>query len=291
MAAKVDKEMINEGVVAIIGHMTSSMTKIALPLMNKEKMLLLSPTASSDQFTGKDDFLIKIDPASGEFAQILGRHAHQKAGLRKMAALYDSSNRLYSETWVRFFAAEFEKLGGKIISTTSFESGKDLSYPKIAKRILNSEPQGVVIVAGAIDSAMFLQHLRKQHPDISAISSGWARTKEFLEYGGPMVEGTIFQSISSQTENKKFIDFKKSFIARFSKEPDFPSARGYEAAELLFKGLEKTNGTANGLKEAILGFKEFQGLRGTVQLDKFGDVYRDNETIVIKNGKFIPFIE
>ncbi|MBW1797231.1 MAG: ABC transporter substrate-binding protein, partial [Deltaproteobacteria bacterium] len=35
VAVKVDRELIGEGVVAIIGHMTSSMSMAALPLINK----------------------------------------------------------------------------------------------------------------------------------------------------------------------------------------------------------------------------------------------------------------
>ncbi len=285
-AEAVDKELINEGVVAVIGHMTSSMTKVALPLMNKEKMLLLSPTASSDLFTGKHDFLLRVEQASGELAESLGSYAHQKAGLRKMAALYDSSNKAYSEAWVSIFTTEFEKMGGEIVFTTSFDSGKDFSYPKIAKRILDSEPQGVVVVAGALNSAVSLQHLRKQRPDISAIFSGWAHTEEFLQYGGPMVEGSIFNANFSGTEDKRYIEFKNRFNERFSKSPNFAAIRGYEAAELLFKGLEKTKGSANGLKQTILGIKEFQGLQGPIRMDKFGDTHLDSFIIVVKNGKF-----
>ena len=44
---KVDTELINEGVCAIIGHITSAMTQAAIPLINNKQMLLLSPTASS----------------------------------------------------------------------------------------------------------------------------------------------------------------------------------------------------------------------------------------------------
>lgn len=46
-AIRVDQELINAGVIAVIGHFTSTQTMAALPLFNKNKVVLLSPTTST----------------------------------------------------------------------------------------------------------------------------------------------------------------------------------------------------------------------------------------------------
>ena len=52
VAVNVDKELIDEGVVAIIGHMTSAMSIAALPLINKKQILMISPTTSTNKLFG-----------------------------------------------------------------------------------------------------------------------------------------------------------------------------------------------------------------------------------------------
>ncbi len=288
VALKVDKELINEGVAAIIGHMTSSMTITVLPLINQEKTVLLSPTSSAEKLSGKDDFFLRVESSSKLQAQNQAVYAFQNAGLRKMAAVYDISNKAYTEEWVNNNRAEFEKLGGKIIFTTSFDSKEAPSYPKIAKSILDAEPQGVVVVASALTSAMIVQHLRQQKSEIPVFGVSWAYTNEFLQSGGAMVEGTVFnEQFFPGSQNQGFVEFKNKFNERFSKTPNFASTRGYEAATILFKGLKKTKGSVKGLKQAILGIKKFQGLQGNIWMDEFGDTRYDDFFIKVKDGKFI----
>jgi branched-chain amino acid transport system substrate-binding protein len=71
-----------------------------------------------------------------------------------MAGVYDLSNRTFTEGWYRNFTVEFENMGGNIILTTTFTSGRDVSYLRIANDLIRAEAQGVVIVAGALDTAM-----------------------------------------------------------------------------------------------------------------------------------------
>ena len=61
VALRVDQELIDAGVVAIIGHMTSAMSVVAVPLMNRELMLMISPTTSTSRLTGIDDFFSQSD--------------------------------------------------------------------------------------------------------------------------------------------------------------------------------------------------------------------------------------
>lgn len=61
-ARKVDQELIDAGVVAIIGHPTSHMTLASVALMNTIKMLMISPTTSTTNLTGIDDYFIRVTP-------------------------------------------------------------------------------------------------------------------------------------------------------------------------------------------------------------------------------------
>ena len=52
VALQVDQELIDEGVVAIIGHSFSSLCLKVAPLIKKNNILMLTPTAQSPKLTG-----------------------------------------------------------------------------------------------------------------------------------------------------------------------------------------------------------------------------------------------
>lgn len=110
VAVQVDQELIEEGVAAIIGHMTSAMSMVAVPLMNKEKMLMISPTTSTNKLTGIDDYFLRITPPSKIQTDHLAGHAFNVMELRKMAGVYDLSNRAFAEGAYNNFKSEFENI-------------------------------------------------------------------------------------------------------------------------------------------------------------------------------------
>ena len=112
VAIQVDKELIEEGVVAIIGHMTSAMSVAVVPLMNKEKMLIISPTTSTNELTGIDDYFFRIMPPNKAETDHLAHYTLNVMGLRKMVCVYDLSNLAFTEGWYRNFKSEFENRGG-----------------------------------------------------------------------------------------------------------------------------------------------------------------------------------
>ena len=59
-ALKVDKEIMNEGGIAIIGHLLSGMIKEVIPFSNEKKVVFISPTISTNTLTDKDDYFFRI---------------------------------------------------------------------------------------------------------------------------------------------------------------------------------------------------------------------------------------
>lgn len=285
-ARRVDKELIQEGVVAIIGHMTSTMTMAVIPLINKEKIVMISPTASTNELTGIDDYFFRVTPSTIAEVEILAGYIFQTMGLKKMACVYDLSNRTFTEAWYQNFKKDFEKRGGKIIFTESFTSGKDMAYLDMTRNLLRSNPEGLIIIAGALDTAMICQQLRKLGSNLPVISSGWGNTPDLIQHGGTAVEGVIVsQTYDYESLYEPYQKFKKAFAGRFGKDPDFGSIFGYEAARLLIQALSQDDAQEN-LKAALLRQKRLNGLQGEIRMDKYGDATCKRFLITVKDGQF-----
>ena len=285
-ALRVDRELIDEGAVAIIGHMTSAMSMAVLPFINKEEILMISPTTSTNKLTGIDDYFIRMMPPNKSETDHLARHGFKVMGLKKMAAIYDLSNRAYGEGFLNNFRDGFQDLGGKIIHVETFTSGKDMDFVKSADSMLKSDPDGVLIVTGCLDAAMICQRIRKAGSKVPILSCGWAMTADLIHDGGPTVEGVIFsQLFNRESRQKTYLEFRKRFEERFGEAPNFAAAHGYEAALALFKALSK-NADPKELKATILQQDTFEGVQEDFKVDKYGDPQRKRFLVTVKNGQF-----
>jgi len=286
-ALKVDQELIDEGVVVIIGHMTSTMSEVVLPLINEQKVLMISPTTSTNKLTGIDDYFLRVMNPNTQLTNLKANYAFRNLKLRRIATIYDLSNRAYSEDYAANFKSEFERLGGKVIATDSFRSGPDVIFKNIAKEILKAKPDGLLIVAGAVDTAMTCQHVRMAGSKIQILISGWAQTPDLLHHGGPAVEGIIATMyVDHDSTAKSFVEFKERFRARFGQgEPTFAVVFGYEAVMVLKEALSK-HADPRELKDTILKQRVFQGLQGVFEIDSYGDAKRKVYIVTVHKNRF-----
>ena len=286
-ALKVDRELIDEGVVAIIGHMTSAMSEIALPLINEQKIPMISPTTSTNKLTGIDDYFLRVMNPNIQLTNLKADYAFRNLKLRRIATVYDLSNRAYSEDYAANFKSAFERLGGTVISTDSFSAGPDVSFKNLAQKIIKTRPDGLLIIAGAVDTAMLCQHVRMAGSKIPLLVSGWAQTPDLLRHGGPAVEGVVAtQYIDHDSIAKPFVEFRERYRARFGDvEPTFAVVMGYEAVMVVKDALSK-NPDPKQLKETILKQKTFNGLQGVFEIDPYGDAKRRAYIVTVRTNRF-----
>ncbi len=124
MAKKVDQELINEGVVAIISHPTSSMSLASVPLINKEKMLMISSVASSPALTGIDDYFLRAIPDNRAISHEHAIYTSHKLKAENVACVIDLSNEGFTMTYFNNYKTTFEKIRGASVHAVKYTSDK-----------------------------------------------------------------------------------------------------------------------------------------------------------------------
>jgi branched-chain amino acid transport system substrate-binding protein len=102
------------------------------------------------------------------------------------------------------------------------------------------------------------------------------------------VEGIEFTVVhDANDQSPAFLDFQARYRARFGRAPTFASVASYEAVLVLAAALEKTDGQAKGLPQALAETRNFEGPMGTISMDKYGDAVRTNFLFTIQDGQFV----
>jgi branched-chain amino acid transport system substrate-binding protein len=286
-AGKVARELVERKVEAIIGPMTSSMAQAIVPIVNKARMVTVSPTVTTAELSGLDDYFLRVLPDTNTYAPKSAHFHFEKLGLRRAALIYDTGNRSYTESWMTSFRKAFEGLGGSIVAVDSFKSGGNIAFSPIVRDLLRHKPDLVVLVCSAVDAALLCQQVRKLDPRVTISVSEWGSTERFIELGGAAVEGVyIAQFVDYGNTTPRYRNFLSAYRSRFRQDSGFSGIAGYDAATVVMDALAgRKKGIA--LKDAILATGVYQGVQRKIVLNRFGDTESTTFITVVKDGRFV----
>lgn len=287
-AKKVDQELIEKGVVAIIGHMTSSQTMAALPVAEKAGTVMISPTTSTPKLSGKKDMFFRVQASLDQQAKALALYARKDHGLSRISLVWDADNQAYSEPYKNNFIQAFEQGQGEISAQCQFSSNLISDRGSIIDCLDQDNPQGILIIASARDTANLVQSIKEHHLSSKLFASGWAATNSLLIQGGRKVEG-LYLGRSKQRikQGRVYQEFANKYKQRFGKKPSFAAVQSYTTIQLLAKALEKTGGSRKGLPQALIEVKGFSSLCQKCQLNEFGDLILPVSILKVSKGSFI----
>ena len=280
-------ELLAAKVEVIIGPMTSSMAMAVVPQANEAKVFMVSPTVTTQDLSGKDDYFYRVIASTREYAEKNARYSYGKLGHRTVAVIYDKDNSSYTEGWLGDFRRVYEQMGGRILALESFRSSEEGPFLPMVRRLVATGPEFILIIANAADSAQICQQIRKVDGKMPISMAEWGSTERFIELGGASVEGVVVaQFLDRANITPRYREFLRAYRQRFSQEPGFAGVAGYDAALLVMAAMEKRAGGQT-LKEAVQTIDEFEGVQQRVKLDKFGDSNRNTFIATVRDGRFV----
>ena len=280
------KELVTEGVTAVLGPMTSSIAAAIVPDANRAGMLLVGGTVTTSGLTGKDDNFVRTISTTTEYASHAARNCRYH-GYKRAALVYDLANRDYTENWANEFSRTFTSEGGQIVKSQGFDSRTEKDYAVLATQLLQSKPDLVAIAANSVDGALLAQKLRQRNVEVRLAGSAWTGTQRLMELGGAAVEGMLIEQYYNQDDQSvSYQRFREAYLKRFGYEPGFAGVVSFDAANMLLDALAE-NADRKGLKERILKRTPFKGVQGDIAIDAYGDAQRPITMTEVRDGKII----
>ena len=280
--------LIEHKVVAIVGPMTSAIATTTVPLIDRAQLLMISPSASTNELSGLDDFFIRVVPATRDYVKTSADYYFHTRNLRRLRLIYDLSNRAYTENWTADFSDVFAAAGGQLLEPLSFKSGDDVDFSALARDALTENPDGIVIVANAVDTAMLCADLRKLNTKVAIGASEWSSTGRLTELGGKAVEGVAVEHFFDlRSTQPAYVAFRDAFTQRFGQAPGFSGIYAFDATNVVLDALAKRRPDQS-LKEELLALKDFSGVQSPISIDAKGDTQGRTYIFVVENGTYVP---
>jgi len=268
--------------------MTSQMAVAIVPEANQLEIPIVSPTASTNQLNGLDDYFFRVYYTNAQAAELLAERMTGQDNIKHVAAIYDLGNKAYTEDWVKHFEGILVKKGGTV-TKVPFELSSETLFLDIVKQATASQPQAILILANAVDSAMICQQLAKTGVDLPRYATGWSYSDDLIQFGGKSVEGlAVIQSTNLQNpKSASARDFIKAYRKRYQTDPNFPAFHAYDATRILLKVLAEVS-DPKAVRKKLLTGAHFAGVQNDLSFDRYGDLKNPRLYLArITDGKFV----
>ena len=279
-------DLIDRDVAAVIGPMTSAMAMATVPLVDRHRLLMVSPTVTTSRLTGKDDFFFRVIGTTREYARENAGYQY-RIGIRRVAAVLDAGNAAYSRDWMADYRQAFEQLGGTVVAELEFVSSSGVDFLALARQLLDYRADGILVIANSLDAALICQQIRKLDREVRLAASEWAATERLISLGGRAVEGIIIAQFFDRADpSPAYQRFRAAYQQRYGRDPGFEDLAGYDAANVVLEALARRP-DGHHLKQVMLDIGRFRGAQGWVEIDRFGDSHRPTYVTTVRDGRFV----
>ncbi len=281
------------GVEVVIGPMTSVAGLAVAEQVAAAGPLYVSPTVSTPEISDRDDFFFRLQAATDRPAAVLGAFAARELGVLRVAVIADIDNAEYATAFTESFSRGVEALGGEIVAELETPMSEESRWSPAIDTIAAENPQAVLVVAAAADTARFAQTARSAAPEWLLLGSGWAATAVLPTMGGTAVDGMVlarmsYRPLSSTPEGS---DFHNRFLRRFGRPPSFAASQAYDAVMVVARALDRVGVDAARLREELGSLGQFDTLLGPVTFTSSGDVERSAAIIRVEGDDFAQVAE
>jgi len=270
--------------IAIIGAICSSPTLAMAPVVEREKVVLVSPGSTNPQITTAGDYVFRTIPSDAFRGKVFAQYVHS-LGNKRVSVLYINNDGGAGNQ--QSFSENFRSLGGTIVSTDAYPADtQDIRAQLLIIKQQNAD--AVLIVSYPGDTPIVL----RQAYELGIRKPLFFQTEALddpsvLAKAGKAANGATY-ILPAQPQGAAAQSFAQKYKARYSRDPELFAAEGYDSLMILAQALSSIPvPSSEALKDALYKIQNYAGASGTITFDTNGDVNKPMMIKRVENGKTI----
>lgn len=284
------KLMTSDKVLAVLGPATSGSFKAEIPVAIKNKVPVISGSATADDVTvdanGVKEYAFRICFNDSYQGTIMAKYALENLKLAKAVVIMDSSSD-YGKGLAENFTKTYEANGGTIVAKEAYVSG-DTDFNAILTKIKGQDFDVIFIPGYYNEAGLIIKQARAQGINVPILGCDGFDSPTLLELAGADALNNVYFSnhYSSLDQDPAVVKFIEDFKAEYKKEPNAFHALGYDAAMFLVDGIKRSEAlTGVALKTALENTENFNGVTGSFSIDENHNTVKAIVVIKLENGE------
>jgi len=279
-----NKVIDQDGVKFIIGEVCSSASIPVSEIATAKQIFQISPTSTNPAVTvgeqGTKPTVFRacfIDPFQGKVA---AKFALDNLGAQTAAVFLDQGND-YVRGLAEVFIAEFEAGGGRVVVRETY-TGEDRDFSAIVTKAKDANPD-VLYLPDYYSTVNLIAAQAKERGVTAALlgGDGW----DSADLDREALDGGFFTNHFSDQDTRPIVqDFVSKYAAKFGSPPDALAALAYDAANILFQGMDKANSTDPVVVAKTVASGTFDVVSGRITYDANHNPVKAAVILQVKDG-------
>ena len=282
-ASTVSTNLVTQAKVnAIVGPATSGGTGAAITNAAKASVPLITPSGTQDDLTKGQDYLFRTTFIDSFQGKILSKYVTDNLKAKKVVLYYDNSSD-YAKGIAKAFQEEYK---GEIVATETFAS-KDTDFQAALTKFKGKDFDALVVPGYYTEAGKIVNQARGMGIDKPIVGGDGFNSEEFISQATPAAATNVYYVSGYSTSGdmtakaKKFLE---AYKAKYNEEPSMFSALAYDSVYMV---AEASKGAKNSvdIKENLAKLKDFEGVTGSITMDKNHNPVKSALMIGLKDGK------
>jgi branched-chain amino acid transport system substrate-binding protein len=283
-AVNVAETLVDDNVVAVIGHFNSGCTIPASRVYNDAKVVEISPGSTNPQYTEQGfPYAFRVCGRDDQQGAVIASFLHDQMKLNKIAILDDKTT--YGEGLATVVKNAFEGKGGTVAVFQGLDK-EDTDFRANLAVVQGSGAEAIVWGGMYKGGGPLVVQLRQAGLTIPFVSDDGCQDQSFVNTVGgnaPNVFVSFGQDYTGQPAAQAFI---KTYKDTYQRDVGSYSVYGYDAAQVLLTAIDKAQSTDPDKVAAVMKSQPFDTIQGKIEFDSKGDLKVADYVIwTVKDGK------
>lgn len=260
----------NDGIVALLGDVTSAPCKAVAARAAADNLPMLTPSGTDAEITTIGENVFRtcfIDPYQG---QLMANYAAKKLGAKTAAVLYDSGDS-YSTGIANAFVEAAKEEGMTITNQEGYASGSTDFNSQLTK-IKSSNPDVLLLPVYYNDVALIVSQIKQQGITSTLLGAdGWDGVAAKLDdtTRDVVADKAYFCSqYSAVSDDPELQAFLTEYKERYGEDANMFAVLGYDSMHIMAEAIDKAGSTDSDAIIQALRETNYDGLTGTTTFDE-----------------------
>lgn len=283
-----EKLIDQEKAVGIIGPLLTSCCLSFGPIAQKDQVPMITGTGTAVKVTQAGNYIFRacfIDPFQGK---AIAKFSSENLKAKKAAVLYDN-NIDYSKGLAEAFTTNFEKSGGKVVSSKTYNTG-DKDFSAQLTEIKAQDPDVLYLPDYYSVVAVIAKQARAMGIKAAFLGGDGWDSSDLSKIGGDSVEGAYYSNHYSPDDTSAEVQkFTEDYKSQYGSVPDTMAALNYDAAKLMVDAIKRAGKTDGDSIRKALTSTNLQVVSGRIKFDSDRNAVKPAVIVQVKNGspKFV----
>ena len=289
-ARRAMENALDLGAVAVVGAVTTPEALTMIPLADRYRRALVSPSASAAQLKGISRYFFRVYPSDQAEVKVAAKFIVENLEARRVVLFVQDT--VFARSIARDLSEELKILEGGLTATRVLPADPT-ALRDMVRRGLKEGPNTAYLAAYAGTILQALRAIRESGYTGSLVTTSAFNSPGILRSAGTLAEGVYYlrPPFSPEDEgNPVAAAFVSVYQRRFHREPEAFAAYGFDSLLVLAEAARESD-TGTDLPERLRGVMNFQGATGPISFAPSGEILRMPKVYRVVNGRGVDFME